>query len=246
MEMNRTAMSERLPGTRRPPDLWEAGCRTDPIRNSFVVPYLRSAVGRLKPRDLVDIGCGTGYISRAVAERLQHRPLRWHLVDNSPEMLHFAQQRRVAHVETVVHNLNLEEPRWEDPPPASDLGFMAYTLLDLKLSRVLVGNIASLVRPQGTLFVFMPDVLEDVIQAAAVRRETIHDFRRGHCSIEKVDKFTARPVSFEANRFEYVVAEFLRGGFVLEGLENYVSHGDHNHYCLSFRAAHNHLPRRHV
>lgn len=91
----------------RPPTLWEQGCRTDEIRNSFVVPTLAGIVERTRPNSVIDIGCGTGYIARGVAGLVSNPALDWRLLDHAPDMLDFAKEMPVTRgaVQYFLHDL---------------------------------------------------------------------------------------------------------------------------------------------
>lgn len=218
----------------RPPDLWDAGCVADDIRNEFVIPAIVKAVERCDPSSIIDIGCGSGYIAREAA-RGTASGIAWRLLDYAPEMLAFARGRcvDVASTEFILHDLRAE-PR---DLPGSQLGYVAYTFLDFPLDDRIARNVALLIAAGGLLLIFMPDVLEDVIEAAALDPAVLDDYRAGHCSLVKVDKFTAKNVLFEANRVEDVIRRFLRAGLTLTDLTTHRSEKGKFHYMLTFRAA---------
>jgi hypothetical protein len=118
--------------------------------------------------------------------------------------------------------------------PTSDLGFLAYTLLDFSLNEEMTRNIAALIAANGRLIVFLPDVLEDVVERAKEDPGVMDKYIEGHCSLEKKDKFTARNVLFEANRVEYVISMFLDTRMVLTKVDRYESSKRKTHYALEF------------
>ena len=217
----------------RPPELWDRGCAADGGRNEFVVPAIVEAAGKYDLSSVIDIGCGSGYIAREAA-RGTPRGIAWRLLDYAPEMLAFARGRCVdtANTEFILHDLRLESRHL----PRSQLGYVAYTFLDFPLDDGIARNVAGLIAAGGLLLVFMPDVLEDVIEAAALNPAVLDDYRAGHCSLEKVDKFTAKNVLFEANRVEDVIRRFLRAGLTLTELTTHRSEKGKFHYMLTFRA----------
>lgn len=219
----------------RPPDLWDQGCATDEIRNQFVIPAIVEFARKSNPSSIIDIGCGSGYIAREVAARGAPTGIDWRLLDYADEMLSFARTHFAGAAETAffLHDLR-REPR---DLPKSLLGFVAYTFLDFPLNDAIARNIASLIAVGGSLLIFMPDVLEDVIEAAAQDPALLDDYRAGHCSLVKTDKFTAKNVLFEANRVEDVIGRFLRTGLSLMDLKTYRSKKGKFHYMLTFRAA---------
>ena len=218
----------------RPPDLWDQGCATDEIRNDFVIPAILDVASTIGPSSIIDIGCGSGYVAREIVARGAANEIHWRLLDYAGEMLSFARMRvsSAARTEFFLHDLRYE-PR---DLPKSQLGFVAYTFLDFPLDDVIAHNIASLIATGGTLLIFMPDVLEDVIEAAAQDPTVLHNYRSGHCSIEKTDKFTFKNVLFEANRVENTIQRFLRAYFTLTDLKNFRSKRGKLHYMLTFRA----------
>jgi SAM-dependent methyltransferase len=218
----------------RPPELWERGCRTDEIRNSFVVPTLVGIIGRSRPNSVVDIGCGTGYITREVAAQVGPLKPDWRLLDHAPDMLEFAEEMAIpsGRVQYFLHDLTTS-PLGQ--VPVSDLGFLAYTLLDFPLNDEMTHNIAALIAPIGRLIVFLPDVLEDVVERAKEEPGIMDQYIEGHCSLAKKDKFTARNVLFEANRVEYVISMFLETGMFLTKVDRYESSKRKTHHALEFK-----------
>jgi trans-aconitate methyltransferase len=215
----------------RSPQLWESGCTQDPVRNTFVIPCLVSAIERYEPSSIIDIGCGTGYISREVERRLNRPHISWHLLDRAPEMLAFARDKVRGGTNVQYHRRDLctDVAKGE---LACDMGFAAYTFLDFALTALASENVSDLIRPGGQLMIFMPDVLEDVIEAGRLRRELLDQYRSGHCTIEKLDKFTRSNVLFEANRVEHVIELFTRKGLVLAEFLKHEFDAKRSHYCL--------------
>jgi trans-aconitate methyltransferase len=215
----------------RSPQLWESGCAQDAVRNTFVIPCLVSAIKHYNPSSVIDIGCGTGYISREVAGKLDRPHISWHLLDRAPEMLSFAREkvRGGTNVQYHQRDLCIDVANGE---LACDLGFAAYTFLDFALTGLASENVSELIRPGGRLMVFMPDALEDVIEAGRHRKELLDEYRSGHCTIEKLDKFTRSNVLFEANRVEHVIELFTRKGLVLSELLKHEFDAKRSHYCL--------------
>jgi len=148
-----------------------------------------------------------------VSEALPNDAIAWHLLDNDPGMLLFAKSNEFAAANVSYHCLDILAPN--EPPIECQLGFLAYTFLDFELNTLAIKNISSWISPGGHLLLFVPDVLEDVIEAAQSRPALLHDYRRGHASINKLDKFTHSNVLFEANRIEYILELFTSSGFAL-------------------------------
>ncbi|MDH3030141.1 class I SAM-dependent methyltransferase [Methylobacterium fujisawaense] len=218
----------------RPPDLWDQGCATDEIRNQFVIPAIIEVASANDPDSIIDIGCGSGYIAREVEAGGIAKGVAWRLLDYSTDMLSFARSRctDIERTAFIRHDLRVE-PR---DIPKSILGYVAYTFLDFLLDETIALHVSDLIMEGGTLLVFLPDVLEDVIEAAGQDPAVLDEYRSGHCSLAKRDKFTSKNVLFEANRVENVIQLFLGAGLVLTHLRTHRSAKGKFHYMLSFRA----------
>ena len=68
---------------------WEEGCRTDRVRNEFIIPTLHNHLEQFKPQKILDIGSGTAYIARTIDKLLSYNPL-WTIIDTSQERIDFA------------------------------------------------------------------------------------------------------------------------------------------------------------
>ena len=149
-------------------------------------------------------------------------------------MLEFAKKKEFSPGKTqyFLHDLTTSP---KGKVPTSELGFLAYTLLDFSLNEEMAHNITSLISPDGNLIVFMPDVLEDVVETAKQTPHIMDGYLRGHCSLAKTDKFTAKNILFEANRVEYVIWMFLEAGMSLIKIDRYESSKHKIHYALEFK-----------
>lgn len=220
----------------RPPERWEEGCQHDAIRNGFVIPYIVKIIRFVEPDVVGDIGCGTGYMTRSVRDLLSLTNIQWHLLDCNPAMLKYAREK-CAHIEgAAYHEFDLCAVTHAKTMSPVAMGFVAYTYLDIQMTRQVAINTAGLVKPNGHLLVFTPDVLEDVEQAMAENSDMLTHYRHGLCSIiEKQDKFTGQKVTFRANRTETVLEFLLAAGLQLLHIETYRAAGDKLHYCFLFR-----------
>jgi SAM-dependent methyltransferase len=217
----------------RPPELWEKGCESDPVRNGFVVPFLSRTIEAMRPKSVVDIGCGTGYMTRKLAS-LAGFAAEWKLLDCDDAMLRFA-EAKCEHIGSVsFHKADLLVPGAHRNIGKSHFGFVAYSLLDIPLNPVVAANLSGLISASGAMVLFLPDVLEDVIQAATADGTLLREYLGGRCSIAKEDKFTHSNVLFEANRIEHVITSILATGFCLtELLSHETMHGKF-HFGITF------------
>lgn len=186
------------------PARWDVYCGTDPTRNHLIVPYIRQKILSLRPSSIADVGCGTGYIA---AKLLETWPAPWRLIDRSLAMLAFA--RTILGERCSFHQLDLaaENPAF----PKSDLVLAVNTLLETGCSAGIAASLLSLVSPGGTLFIWLPDVWEDVLnkEDSAI----LASFMRGDCEIPKSRWY------FRATRPETLIGTFLRQGALLQNLE---------------------------
>src|SRR4051812_16046820 len=71
-------------------DAWENGCRADDVRNRFVLPYLRNMLRERAVARVFDLGRGTGYVSRTLAENAVPSTVVWTLLDHDGLALEYA------------------------------------------------------------------------------------------------------------------------------------------------------------
>ena len=225
----------------RSPDRWDAGCEGDSIRNDFVVPFLAKVIRNAQADVVGDIGCGTGYITREVARHLHPSRVDWHLLDHDDGMLTYARSHCADLEGAHFHRFDLCVENRATQLPDFALGFVAYAFLDIEVNKQVASNTAKLIRPEGLLLLFTPDVLEDVIQMSGQRPELLDEYRRGVCSFKKLDKFTQTDVTFRANRMEALLEFFVSAGFQLLHVEKHQATGDKRHYAFVLKKTTNAL-----
>jgi SAM-dependent methyltransferase len=194
---------------------WEEGCRIDEVRNNFVIPHLDKLIEGSKFRSIIDVGCATGYITRQLANKYRTKGIEWVLLDASEQMLRFAVAAMDPQLSVQLVKADITDPKDVQSVNPADMAFMAFTTLEFRMTRRIAQNIADLVVPGGTLVVFLPDVLRDILKSGSQREQHLSEYVNGYCELEKLDKFTKQPYPFYANRIETVVADFLNIGLQL-------------------------------
>jgi len=113
---------------------------------------LLARVPLFAPRDVVDLGCGAGNVTRLLGERWPRASIVG--VDNSATMLSRARET-VADLPNIVF-VSGELDAWQPPAPV-DLVYSNAALHWLPDHATLIARVASMVAPGGVLAVQMPD-----------------------------------------------------------------------------------------
>ncbi|HYM45214.1 MAG TPA: class I SAM-dependent methyltransferase [Solirubrobacteraceae bacterium] len=85
-----SALQKSCARAARDPDAWEQGCATDKVRNEVVIPHLADVLCSLRARSVLDLGSGTGYITRVLAQAPWATGISWTLVDIDEQLLRYA------------------------------------------------------------------------------------------------------------------------------------------------------------
>ena len=82
-----------------------------------------------------------------------------------------------------------------------------------------VKKVSNLVKSDGAIMIFVPDVLEDVVRRYVEGdRKALEGFVTGHYFIEKVDKFTLMNTNFHAHRLPFIISRLTAENFCLSDL----------------------------
>lgn len=190
-------------------DLWEQGCQKDPTRNGFIIPKIADAIKKHNPISVLDVGCSTGYIGRAVRNLVPDGP-HWTEIDCDTERISYAISQS-KNCDATYLNADVFS---EGPLGKFGLVIIANSLLEFTLNEVRAHHIAALVEANGLLAIFMPDTLQDTLEDDHAL-EKLSEFAKGSSKLEKVDKFTGRPYPFVAHRPISVVQCFMALGFIM-------------------------------
>ena len=203
---------------------WEKGCAGDYVRNSIVIPQLDNILASSRISSIMDIGCATGYIARTLINRRKSSSTTWIFLDRSPDMLTFAKSALRNSVTASFVQADIRDPSLKGRVAPVDLAFSVFTTLEFPITDAVAANMAGFVAPKGMLVIFLPDMLGDVILAARGHQdlELIEMYMNGHCSLDKIDRFTGQACSFHATRIEFAIANFLDAGLKLTGIKKFL------------------------
>lgn len=200
------------------PTEWEKFCREDVVRNQLIVPFIVEQIAQLKPLSVIDIACGTGYVSAKILIEEGLKPLCWRLLDFNGQMIDFA-YNRLKHLPFVErHHADLRNKNEILPIPPSDLAFVCLSLLELKVDYSVAKNLLTLANPTGSLLIIIPDLLADI---ASSRDSANHleQYIDGYCELTKMERDFGGHYPFCANRIEFFISSVLAAGAYLKSMD---------------------------
>jgi S-adenosylmethionine synthetase len=217
-------------------ELWDAGCQVDEVRNHFVIPTARRFIADQQAGRVIDVGCGTGYISRKLAAEQALSRVEWTLLDRNPKMLRFAagrfpEGRRIAYTSDDAESYSAGHSL-----RPHDLCLCAYTPLEVENFDLFAEALKRCV-PRGTILLFVPDIVPDIIKHYAGRGvQTLSDLptREVTHRLEKVDGFTGRPQTFLARQTIDYVRPMLDDATALREVLSYATTRGARHFCFVF------------
>lgn len=197
------------------PAQWHKGCERDECRNNFIIPEILSAFRRKSIHSCAFVGSATGYIPSKVTE--EYRLVECTLIDPNVGRMDYSKSV-VFHADALNRcALKFEECQFKNP---LDAVVISNTLMEFRVELSFALRVHSALRPGGSLLIFLPDVLEDVIQSEAAGNENaLVDFLRGCYCGKKTDKFTSAPYNFYAQREIELIGKFVCAGFSLVDLK---------------------------
>lgn len=213
--MPETTASHHIENTGSRAKNWDDGCRFDPIRNELVIPKLVELIGKIQPERIIDIGCGTGYISREVAALITHQ-IEWTWLDKDPYRLKYGKsllrpEMNVNFIEGDIFAIHTHLQPF-------DFLILAFTILETGSNSALADRLFQITAEFGHLVVIVPDVWTDV-WADNESERNVDSLINGSVSIHKIDEFTGLPYPFIATRTEVVISNLTAAGFCLETLD---------------------------
>ncbi|WP_082122354.1 MULTISPECIES: trans-aconitate 2-methyltransferase [Frankia] len=192
-------------------------------------------ISESKASSVMDLGCGSGYLTRRLLARSSGQIVRWVLVDSNRDALAFARERLngASNIEVAHGDITQPQPsRWVDPV---DFAFLAFTLLEVQVDATVASNIEAQLAPSGTVVVVLPDVLTDIYQLGDPAVEALGKYIKGQVFLDKIDKFTGRSYPFYAQRIEKIISAFLDCSFFLSNIRQIETRTGHSIYFLRFR-----------
>jgi SAM-dependent methyltransferase len=196
---------------------WDKWCETDYVRNAIVIPHLKQLIAHAPPDVISDVGCGSGYIARTLIQAQSGGRAQWLLVDSNKTALMYAHDATAILARVDAFHIDVTRQLKNSHIPSADLAFMAFTLLEFRLTPMVATNLGSLVRTGGTLSIFIPDTLWDVY-TCGLGLETMREYMRGYAVLQKRDSLTGSLYRFHANRIELLLALLTAAGFNLVSL----------------------------
>lgn len=203
---------------------WHQGCEDDPIRNEFIIPRILSEIESFRPKRILDIGCGTGYIPARLLE-LQEACLDMTLIDTDAERLSYAKSiPSLENANIIETNFFLDEHFCSE----FDLVLLCNVLVELRLDEIQAHRIFRTVAKGGHLIVAHPDTLYDVAQVKNNLSEGfVSNYTNANTSLKKVDRFTGAEYPFFAHRISSIIFIMIDAGFRLVGFERMPAIGKH-------------------
>ncbi|MEO9601173.1 class I SAM-dependent methyltransferase [Parasphingorhabdus sp.] len=194
---------------------WENGSNIDPIRTSFIIPFVRDYLNKELVSSIVDVGAATGHLSREIDRGLSHEAF-WTLVDSN--------QRRLDHAEKLKPNDMQQKIICGDVLEAIldnahfEAVLVSFSLLELGTSPSVIKKICSLCTSDGSLILIVPDVWQDILAEAIELGSSniVSEFLDNPITLDKVDRFTGEEYPFIADRLERIIDCVMQMGFSLK------------------------------
>lgn len=209
---------------------WDDGCRSDAVRNQFLIPVLTKLFTEHRPSTIMDIGTGTGHIPRSVDITLSFRA-KWTLIDINEERLRLARLLKPLEMQLEAYNADINALAATGEQHQAVM--LTFTLLESDDCEGMIASAAALTATGGLLIVAVPDVWRDIVDPAQEFATLGGQFIKGYVQLSKIDKFTGDPYPFNAMRTETLISSVLKRSFALEQLEQGGPNGEV--YLLIFR-----------
>ena len=195
---------------------WDDGCRSDSVRNQFLIPFLVTLFAEQRPSTILDIGTGTGHIPRSVDVALPFRA-QWTLIDINEERLRLARLLKPLEMQLDANNADINA--LAATGEKYEAVMLTFTLLESSDYEGMIASAAALTANSGLLIIAIPDVWRDILDPAQEFATLGSEFIEGFVQLSKIDKFTGDPYPFNAMRTEKLISTVLKRSFVLEQLE---------------------------
>ena len=209
---------------------WDNGSAEDDVRNNFIIPEILNLFKKYEPKQILDIGTGTGYIPRKLQQALTYSA-HWTLLDLNIERLAFAKRHKPPSMQMTCIPGDLSA--LDSTSCKFDSALLTFTLLEVENPTAMIEGAINLLADRGFLVIAMPDGWKDVLTAASDDRNLPARFLTEAVTLPKIDKFTGSPYPFSTMRTETLITTALRHNCVLESLEQGGPHGEA--YMLVFQ-----------
>lgn len=209
-------------------------CHADEARNSFAIPLIESHIRSVLPHRILDIGCGTGYISRSVLRAGVGQGSEWLLLDRNPDFLNYA-QRMLAEVHNVDFLRSDIRSVSNYSGALNDLAFICYSLLETRELELFIQGMNKLLSEDADVILIYPDVIEDIEATNDGNNNLLGHYRLGLCAIEKLNRLTGEKEEFFAHRVEAIIQSFCELNFCLFDMRAYLTQNQKRHFGFVFR-----------
>jgi SAM-dependent methyltransferase len=203
-------------------DNWELGCSSDRVRNEIIIPDIAQTLNQLRPINILDVGCATGYIFREIQKNLLYEP-SWFCLDKDKNRIDYAKNNKSSQTipKYILGDfLSANLGRYD-----FDALIFSFTLLEIGITQPILTRIRNLSNPTTRLILALPDAWSDVLYSEGDPLSLGKEFIRGTLSLHKIDKFTGLNYPFQAIRIESVISQILCVDFALERLKRYELEG---------------------
>ncbi len=206
---------------------WEQGCAQDEVRRDFVVPTVGRLLTDRKPRRVLDVGAGTGFVSRTIDDLMSYR-VQWTLVDYDKERLRIAAQLAPSAMDLSLICGDLSGVEWNGNGGYYDAVLICFTIVEFAEYRSLLTGIVDVLAEKGFLVIIIPDPWEEVCDQPSLAKELL----TARVAVDKTDKFTHKPYPYYISRTEDIIRSVLSYGFVLDSIQ--ASSSDKLVYVMTF------------
>ena len=204
--------------TQYTPDEWIEHCERSVARRTFVIPFLKQLVDQHKPRSIIDVGCGPGWLAAHLIPAAAS-DVTWRLLDRDASMLAECSKRcsHLGRVEIIEADVTDEYSLRHIEP--ADLVFIALSSLEFHINEAVANAIVGLVTPGGVLLLILPDTLTDV--RAELRRDPTSEYLDAYIAgTVTIAKCHSPSLAYDlyVTRNEVLLGNFLLAGTRLEML----------------------------
>lgn len=129
-------------------DEWFELARTGESRNCFIMPYMLKLLGDVKGKKILDLGCGEGGYSRALAKAGAELTA----VDCSEKAISYASDLAAEENLNIAHYIRNSNDLFEISDEEFDIVLCSMMLMDCEDFEGTVREIARVLKPEGRLF----------------------------------------------------------------------------------------------
>lgn len=191
---------------------WDNYVQNDPIRNNLVIPDLTESIEFLKAKSILDLGSGSGYISKEIFNKLKGK-IDLHLLDVDIKFIQYSKVKYFQNVDEI--NFIVSDIKEYEESKKFDVIFCSFSNLEFLFDHFLVIKLKKMLNKNGRFILYMPDCLEDILQNSN-SGNNFKEYINGSTTFsnKEITKKMGRP--YLTNRIEFLLEMFTENGFVLE------------------------------